>query len=204
MSHHVKWVKRPSIRPDDSSAAATLSRTPVSWNTASRIVGRAPRDESTQELPVLEASADGTGELDLDDVFAIELLPGRAPTVSVNATCELQAEDVLAVMDLPEPLPVEPAPASAAPTPWVTDTDDLRVSGPPEAPRRHLGVWFAAASAAACLGVVLAAAAVQAQSSTALVLPRSVHRAAAQLHAAQRTHARASHIPVLSLASLGR
>jgi len=202
MSHQVKWVKRPSIRPDDSSAAATLSRSPVSWDAASRVVARIERDASTRELPILELSADATGELDFDDVLAVELLPGRGPTVSVAATCELQAEDVLAVLPLLEPIPAEPV--SVAPPPWVTDALELRASTPPAAPRRHLGAWTAAAAAAACLGAILAASAVKASTSAALVLPRSVHHVAAHLRAVDRLHAHESKIPVVSLASLGR
>jgi len=212
MSHQVKWVKRPSIRPDDSGAAATLSRSPVSWAAASRVI--LERDASTRELPIIDVTPDDTGELDLDDVLAVEVLPGRGPKVSVSATCELQADDVLDVIPLIDRLPlwVEPpvreseAPVSVAPPPWVLDFgDDL-----PEAPvdaapprRRQVALWIAAATSAASLGVILAAVAVQVESSAALVLPRSAHHAAAVRSAANRLHAHASQIPVVSLASLG-
>ena len=198
MSHQVKWVKRPSILPDDSGAAATHSRSPISWAAASRVVARVEPDASTRELP--RATADGTGEVDLDDVLAVEDLRGRGPTVSVSATCELQAEDVLAVMAMAEL--ARAAPISVAPSPWVTDALELRVSPPPTAPRRHVGVWIAAAASAGSLGVLLAAAAVTAGSSASFVLPRGAHHAAAQLRTAERLHARASQIPVVSLASL--
>ena len=204
MNQQSKWVKRPTIRPDDSGAAATLSRSPVSWAAAARIVSRVEREESTRELPIIDATPDGTGEIEFDDVLAIELLPGRGPTVSVSATCERQAEDVLDVLPLLETVP---APASVAPPPWVVDTFsdplELRVSAP-MAPRRQLGIWIAAAAAAASLGVILAAGAVHASSATALVLPRSVRHVTAHLRAVDRVHAHGSQIPVVSLASLGR
>lgn len=215
MSHQVKWVKRPSIRPDDSGAAATLSRSPVSWAAASRVI--LERDASTRELPIIDVTPDDTGELDLDDVLAVEVLPGRGPTVSVSATCELQADDVLDVVPLIDRLPlwgveppiVEPqAPVSVAPPPWVLDFGDedlpeAPVDAPPQR-RRQVALWIAAATSAASLGVILAAVAVQVEGSAALVLPRSAHHAAAVRTAAARLHAHASQIPVVSLASLSR
>lgn len=202
MSQPSKWVKRPSLRPDDSGAAATLSRSPVSWDAASRIVVRIEREDPTQQLPILDSSADGTGEIEFDDVLAIELLPGRGPKVSVSATCELQAEDVLDVLQTFEPVRREPV--SVAPPPWVSDALELRVSAAPPGPRGHLGVWLAAAAVAAAFGVILAAGAMQASASAALVLPRGVLHVAAQLRAADRLHAHTSQIPVVSVASLGR
>ena len=191
MSHQVKWVKRPGLRPDDSDAAATLSRSSVSLEAASRSV----------------PAADVTGEIKLDDVLAVEVLPGRGPKVSVSATCELQAEDVLAVLSAadrysPGSQPQSESNISVAPPAWVTDALELRTSTPPAARGVHLGVWIAAASAATCLGVLLAAAAVKAGTSTALVLPRTAHHVASQLRAAERLEGRASDIPVVSLASL--
>ncbi|HEX7603648.1 MAG TPA: hypothetical protein VF316_18645 [Polyangiaceae bacterium] len=214
MSQQVKWVKRPTIRPDDSGAAATLSRSPVSWAAASRVIRE--RDVSTRELPIIDVAPDDTGELDLDDALAVEVLPGASPKVSVSATCELQAEDMLDVLPLIDRLPmwVEPlssveceAPASVAPPPWVIDNfDDLpeaEVDAPPQR-RRQIALWIAAATSAASLGVILAAVAVQMEGSAALVLPRSSHHVAAVRTAADRLHAHASQIPVVSLASLRR
>jgi len=213
MSQQVKWVKRPMIRPDDSGAAATLSRSPVSWAAASRVIRE--REVSTRELPIIEVTPDDTGELDLDDALAVEVLPGAGPKVSVSATCELQADDVLDVLPLVDRLPmwveppaVEPqAPASVAPPPWVIDNfDDLPEASVALAPqrRRQVALWIAAATSAASLGVILAAAAVQMEGSAALVLPRSAHHVAAVRSAAERLHAHASRIPVVSLASLRR
>ncbi len=114
MTNRVRWVKSD---PDASDAAPTVANAPVSWERASKVLTMEPSvtpaavdADDTNPVPAVArkrlALAEGTEDIAVEDVLEVELppAPSHPRTVSVTATCEIQADDVLEeVVSAPAP-----------------------------------------------------------------------------------------------------
>lgn len=105
MANRVRWVK--GNDPDASDAAPTVSKAPVTWERATKVLAmnESVDADDTNPVPAVArkrlALADGTEEILVEDV--LEVAPPKSQRkVSVAATCEIQADDVLEEVTVPK------------------------------------------------------------------------------------------------------
>jgi hypothetical protein len=107
MTNRVRWVKG---NPDASDAAPTVSNAPVSWERASKVLTMDPKldADDTNPVPAVArkrlALVEATEEVHVQDVLEVAAPrpPSHPRSVSVTATCEIQADDVLEEVTAPK------------------------------------------------------------------------------------------------------
>lgn len=101
MTNRVRWVK--GGNPEASDAAPTQARSPMTWERATKVLTMSADADDTNPVPAVSRrrAIEATGEIDVIEVIEEEP-PPRPKTVSISATCEIQADDVLEEVTVPK------------------------------------------------------------------------------------------------------